>query len=610
LKQADASQTFGLKWAGGHGLASYNYHAASALKTSDRSYATAAGPGNLTPTDTRHHVFLTGSQDFGERFKLNADFGQSWRKVKNGYSNLSSANRLNHAFIRYGSESDQVFGSLGLDYRLSDRLTADLSVAYSEIDTDGFSSNVRFNRVPPPATMINYGSRNSQLDVMAKIGGSLWTLPGGDVRFSAGAGQLEEEFKGISPITIVQSAGTLGRTSTYAFAEVWAPVVGPGQDIPLVHSLEFSLAARYTDYKDESDFGPKRDFGDSVDPKAGFAWEPVEALRVRGTYGRSFRAPSLTQLDRTGGSHFLFEDTVAGQGAVILSVVNYSEADLSAETASTYTFGVDFEPGDTGLRLGATYYNIDYKDRIDVAPQGGLDPFATPNLLPDVIYRPPSAAYIEKALTETRLLANATSVSLADPTAAAAALFARPDVWVYDNRFRNLALSKQEGIDFNASQSFATAWGDISLGASITHILKYDQQGSATSTVFSASDIPGGPADWRGRINAGFSNGPLNANLGVNFVDDYRNPSAPVGQQTIDSWSTVDLALSYDFGASGEASPLNGTRFSLSVQNLFNSDPPKLGSGVGSNIIFPVGFDPANANPLGSLIVLGITKTW
>ena len=71
-------------------------------------------------------------------------------------------------------------------------------------------------------------------------------------------------------------------------------------------------------------------------------------------------------------------------------MAGFGEADLSAETATTYTLGFDYKPGgEKGPRLSATYYSIDYKDRIDVAPIGGLDPFATPNLLPDLIYRPP-----------------------------------------------------------------------------------------------------------------------------------------------------------------------------------------------------------------------------
>lgn len=611
LRQADASQTFGARWEEGRGLASYNFHAASALVTSDRDYAIAAGPGTLTPTDTRHHVFLTGEQDLGDRFRISADFGQSWRKVKNDYSNLASPVLAARTYTRYTSQTDQVFASLAAQYDVTSDLTGDVSVAYSEIDIDGLTAVVRPNLVPPTTTNFDFGTRNSQLDVMGKLGGTLLELPGGDLQFSLGIGLLEEEFKGRSPITSVQSAGSLGRTSTYAFAEVWAPLIGPEQQIPLVRAFALSLAARYTDYEDTSERAAKRDFGDSTDPKIGFAWEPVESLRVRGSFGSSFRAPSLTQLDSTGGLHYLTSDTIGGQPSIYLGLSGYGSDELFPETAETFTLGFDYQPAWTdGLRLAATYYSIDYTNRIEVAPTAGLNPFTNPNLLPDVIYRPPSAAFIEEALRGTRRLFNTTSVDVADPAAGAAALFARSDVWIYDRRFKNLALSRQEGIDFSASQQLDTAWGDVTLGANVTHILKYEKRGSGAGAILPSTDVPGQPANWRGRAFAGLTVGAFNGTLGINYVDSYMNPQAPAGQQQIDAWTTFDLALSYDLDGAGSSTSKGGTRLSLSAQNIFNEDPPFLRTGSGSNLVLPVGFDPSNANPLGTLIVLGLTKTW
>lgn len=610
LRQADASQTFGAGWEGGHGLASYNFHAASALETSDRSYAAGSGPGTLTPTDTRHHVFLTGEHDIGERLTLSADFGQSWRKVKNDYSILLSPAPAAHSRTIYTSQTDQIFGTIAAEYDVTEDLAADFSVAYSEVDVDGFASIISFNLVPPTTTRADLSTRNSQLDVMGKFGGSLFPLPGGDLEFSVGLGLLEEEFKGRSPFTSVQSAGVLGRRSTYAFGEIWAPLLGPDQQIPFVRAFALSLAARYTDYEDTSETATKRDFGDSTDPKIGFAWEPFESLRFRGSYGTSFRTPSLTQLDNTGGFHYLTTTTIGGQPSIYLGLATYG-ADLVAETADTYSLGVDFQPSwDDGLRLAANYYSIDYTNRIDLAPTGGLNPFTTPNLLPDVIYRPPSAAFLEEALRATRLLLNTTGINVSDPAAGAAALFARSDVWVYDRRFKNLALSTQEGVDFTFSKLFTTDWGDINLGANVTHILKYEKRGSSTGAVLPAIDIPGAPANWRGRAYGSFTSGAFNGTLSVNHVDSYANPQAPAGQQKIDSWTTFDLALTYDLDGAEATPSKGGARVSLSVQNILNEDPPVLPKNAGSTLFLPVGFDPANANPLGTLIVLGFSKTW
>jgi outer membrane receptor protein involved in Fe transport len=98
--------------------------------------------------------------------------------------------------------------------------------------------------------------------------------------------------------------------------------------------------------------------------------------------------------------------------------------------------------------------------------------------------------------------------------------------------------------------------------------------------------------------------------LSVNYSDDYNNPFAAGGPQEVASWTTADLSATYEFrGATGLRSSL---RLTLSVQNLFDEDPPFVGSSgqVGPALQQPVGFDPTNANPLGRLLVVGVSKTW
>jgi iron complex outermembrane receptor protein len=609
LRQGSASQTFGARWSGGHGLAAYNYHSASALKTSDRSYAAGAGPGNLTPVDARHNLFATFSQNVTGDIMVGGDFGIGRRKTKNSFSTVTSPAVTSHSFASYAGTTEQVFGALEVDYAGPAGLDATASISYSEVDTDGAASITLFNLVPPVTTANDFSSRNSQLDVLGKVSGVLATLPAGDVRFSVGGGMLEEKYRGISPTTNRQSIGTLGRRSYYGFAEVYAPLVAPAHDIPLVHSLSLNVAARYTEYADRSSPALDRDFGDSLDPKIGLAWFPIEALNIRASYGSSFRAPSLTQLDSGGGFHFLTPQTVAGSPAVIVGVSGYAVDDLGPETADTYTVGFDYrQPGSDGFRISATYYSIDYTDRIGVAPTGGLNPFVAPELVPDLIYRPPSVDFLREALTAAPLIFNGTSIDLSDPQVVAAGLFARDDVWIMDTRFRNLAVSRQDGIDVTVSETFPTSLGDLQVGANVTHILSYVQKGSISSPAVIAVDRPGQPADWRGRAYANLSAGSLTGTLSVNYVDSYANVLAPSAQQRIDDWTTVDLSLQYALMPQGAGS--GGTRLSLSIQNLLDAEPPRLLRGAGSNINNPIGFDPANANPLGRFIVVGLSHTW
>lgn len=612
MKQGDASQTFGAHWEGGRGLAAYSFHSASALSRLDRDYSAGAGEGTLTPEDIRHNTFVSLGQDFGGQFHIDVDAGYTWRKVKNTFTSPFPGAPAFSTFNSYGSTTRQAFGAIGAVYDVSDEASARIDISYSETNVDGERASVFFNQSPlPPPSFSDFSTDGSSLEITAKVEGALFALPGGTARYSLGGGVLEEEFRGINPVTNVQSAGQLGRRTLYGFGETFLPILSPSQNAPLAQRLELSLAARYTDYEDISEPRLNQRFGSSVDPKVGLLWAPLEDLAFRGTYGRSFRAPSLTQLDPTSGAHYIFATPVAGTSSLVMGLVSYPAAELKPETAESFTLGFDYEPqAFAGFRIRGTYYNIDYTDRIGMAPTGGLNPFTDPGLPPDVIYRPPSATFIAEALQATPLFfgVNASGVDLTDPQAAAATLFGLPNLWIYDVRSRNLAVSTQDGFDLEASQTFSSAWGEFSLTGNVSRILRYKQQSTRASTSLTATDVPAGPPDLRGRVSLGWSNGDVQANLGVSYVDDYTNRYV-TGDPKVDSWTTVDLSIGYDFPAAAGALE-DGVRVSLSVQNLFDEDPPFMGNGSGGALLAPIGFDPINANPLGRLIVVGASKKW
>lgn len=612
MTQGDASQTFGTHWDGGRGLFGYNFHSASALSRLDRSYSAPAGEGTLAPEDIRHNAFMSLRQDFGLQLHVDVDAGYTWRKVKNTFTRPFPGIDELSTFNTYGSTTKQAFGAIGAVYDISDETSLRVDMSYSDTDVDGERATLLFNQSPlPPPDFLDFSTEGSSLDVTVKLEGRLFEVPGGTARYSVGGGALEEKFRGISPVTEARSAGQLGRRTIYGFGEAFFPILSASQKLPFAQRLELSLAARYTDYEDISEPSAHQEFGSSIDPKVGLLWSPAEDFALRGTYGQSFRAPSLTQLDPTSGAHYIFGTPVAGVNSFVLGLVSYPDGQLQPETAETFTVGFDYEPqGIAGFRISGTYYNIDYTDRIGTAPTGGLNPFSDPSLLPDVIYRPPSAAFLEEALRATPLFfgINASGIDLTDPNAAAAALFALPNLWVYDVRARNLAVSEQDGFDIEASQTFSNELGDFSVTGNVSRILRYKQQTSPSSTLQSATDIAAGPPDLRGRLSLAWSKGDLQANLGVNYVDDYTNRHV-AGEPKVDSWTTVDLSIGYEF-PSTDAGTETGVGINLSVQNLFDEDPPFMGDGSGGALLAPIGFDPVNANPLGRLIILGVSKKW
>ena len=77
--------------------------------------------------------------------------------------------------------------------------------------------------------------------------------------------------------------------------------------------------------------------------------------------------------------------------------------------------------------------------------------------------------------------------------------------------------------------------------------------------------------------------------------------------RSVDSFTTVDLSLSY---TADERAPAwsQGIQVQLTVENLFDQDPPFVENLSGANALY--GFDPVNASPVGRLVALRVSKAW
>jgi outer membrane receptor protein involved in Fe transport len=164
-------------------------------------------------------------------------------------------------------------------------------------------------------TITNPSADNEQWVGTASVSGSLFDLPGGDVRFALGYEHRREEASfdpgafytgapdpdpttddngdGIADndrIPFGQSvamdpvAGSFDTNEV--FAELTVPLVNQDQGIPLVRSLELNGAFRYIDHS--------RAGGDPT-YTLGATYQPVRDITFRGNYTRSVRSPAITE---------------------------------------------------------------------------------------------------------------------------------------------------------------------------------------------------------------------------------------------------------------------------------------------------------------------------
>jgi iron complex outermembrane receptor protein len=425
-------------------------------------------------------------------------------------------------------------------------------------------------------------------DYSLKISGSLFELPGGPVRAALGTeiydatGYSHQERNTTTADPVVTLNSTVSRDVKAGFAEIFVPIVGEANAMPFVQRLELSVAGRYEEYSD---------FGNTTNPKIGLRWDPIADLSLRASYGTSFRAPTLKDIDAGGSGTYNVVDFIDPQSTAPNGLTHGIELlggrpGIAPEEAETVSFGGDYKPSYVpGLRLSATWYKIDYSNRIDTLPYATT--LANPTLLAQYIIRNPTPAQLTEIYNSP--FYKGTPEPFGNFTL------------IVDSRRKNLGGFKQTGLDLSTEYSFANDLGDWRLRGDFTKILEAETALLPGATFVDTLDTINNPISTRVRASAGWSGaGGWAVDGFINFVGGYdNNVVTPVAQ--IDSWTTYDLTVAYTF--EDQFKPLEGVRVALSAQNLFDTDPPVVINGL-------MAFDPANASALGRFVNFTVSKSW
>jgi outer membrane receptor protein involved in Fe transport len=131
------------------------------------------------------------------------------------------------------------------------------------------------------------------------------------------------------------------------------------KDLPLIQTLDASLAGRHTDY---STSGPVQTW------KIGLDWNVSDDVRFRGTNSIDIRAPTLNDLySPTTSNSGPFLDPLTNFNPGGIQTVSGGNPNLVPEVARTYTGGVVLTPtfwGLDGLTISADYYHIKLSNAI------------------------------------------------------------------------------------------------------------------------------------------------------------------------------------------------------------------------------------------------------
>jgi iron complex outermembrane receptor protein len=392
-----------------------------------------------------------------------------------------------------------------------------------------------------------------------RIDGPLAELPGGQLKIAAGAEYRRETYAQRGSSGGVPFPENLDRNVASLYGELFVPVFGQGNEAPLMHSLSLSLSGRYDHYSD---------FGSTTNPKVGVDWEPVAGLTLRGTYGRSFRAPGLRDLGSTVGSYysaaalvdaFGVRDPSRGAAQVNTILLLGGNQALKPEKARTFSLGADLRPRFLpGFSASLTFYDIVYNDVIGTPYGLGALIFTDPTFAARVV-RNPSTAQVTSAIANT--------VPFFFTFAAVPAVGN-----LLDLRQGNFGVRKTNGLDFDVNYRRQVAFGSIFAGVAGNYIFTYRTKFSETSAV--SNSLEAGVPRTTLRTTLGFTAGPVTLVNFVNHRSGVTNPYAtPTGSSlyTAKAYTTVDLRLSVKLPDLGLA---KGTELSLQVNDLFDARPP------------------------------------
>ena len=401
------------------------------------------------------------------------------------------------------------------------------------------------------------------LDV--KFSRALMPMAGGDLAVAIG-GEARREKNRFTPSALLLSdninndaapEGGRATSDSRDVAAIYGEVL-----VPFAKQWEAQLSARYDHYEN---------VGGAASPKIGLTYRPSEALLLRGSAGRGFRAPSMTELYRPT----VYSSTATLPDPVYCATVEnnysdcadnwdtrrYSNENLKPERSRQFSLGAVFAAG-KHVSASIDYWNI---KRTNLISEIG-DDIILGNLAKygDLVYRDEDGLidYIELRK---------------------------------DNRGAQLA----RGIDLALTvRGVDTAIGRFGGRLNGTYVLTSDIQNAPGDEFVSNLNrfvTDGVVQRWRHTVSFDWDRGPLSASLQNTFSSGYEDQNTAinidngsvVAANRVKRYSLWDLSGAYAVDAH--------LKLRVGIQNLFDKSPPYSNQAY----YFLSGYDPSYTDPRG-----------
>jgi iron complex outermembrane receptor protein len=584
--QQQYSAVAGARWDSGGFMIAGGFSRTTDIAAGQRSYTADVQPSlTLMPAQRQVSAVFSGHQQLGSvvEFAIDGHYDRRRSHVEIPYADTGDATTygfVSRPAVESYSISPSITVSLPADWTLTTRATYALSDTRApvEVFVDGASFFVND---------VQY--QNELWSAEVGIEGPLFSLPGGEARLAAGAGFRSNELDA----SIVRTLGgttteligfTDHQTAKYGYGEISLPFVSDLNAMPGIRKLHLSGAVRYEDYGD---------MGGLATPKIGLIYQPVQDIAFKAAWGKSFKAPTLYQrnLVTTGAVYAASRYIPSPPDNRPVLQINGGNRDVGPERATTLTLTTELTPRIApGLRLEASYFRINYKDRVAEPISFGSQSFSP--AYADLILLNPSLDQVQAVIANLPRGVDNYSGGAYDPGNLSAIVF---------NQYQNVAEYRVKGVDMAAAYAFSGGASEFSLEANASY-LETDQRLSAGQPLVARAGFIFNPPHWRGRLSAAWERGALSANFAYNYLGGTTDARTSTVYK-VDDFQSVDVTLGWRPNGEGL---LSGWSFLLSAQNLLNEKPSLIRT---SDNVTPT-YDATNYSSVGRLVSLTVTKRW
>lgn len=584
-REAQLSAVTGSTWAAGGFMVAANYLSSSRVNAGQRNLTSTMDPSaTLVPRQDQVSVVVAAHQALGDRitFKVDGSFSHRNSRYDNPFLNTQAVTEnglRSNPVVRTYSLSPSLSLAIGSGWSMD--LSGTVAGSKADLHSRRYSAGIE-----TPGRLIY---DNELRSVELGIQGAVAHLPGGDIKLAAGGG-LRSLGLGVVVTNTPQGSPTLTtekfhtrRSVGFAYGELFVPLVGADNSRALLYRLDITAAGRFEDYQA---------VGSVTTPKIGVRYAPTPDIMIMGSWGRSFKAPTLYQQNQIRQGVLLpgsiFSDNPSGDPVLLLAGGGTA---LRPERAETWTASLLLTPrAIKGLQVQASYFDVSYRDRVAVPIIGATAALGNPIYANLVQVRPSAAMIADEIMRLPQGLSNFSGQTF-DPNNVAA---------IIDATDRNVARQNARGVDLTGNFKISLAHSqtlEFLLSASYLESERQIVQGLARTqlagTIFN-------PPHWRGQGGIVYSLSFFDGSLFVNHIgggtDTRSSPTVEVGSLT-----SIDATLRFRPAGSGM---LSGTELLLSVTNMLDERPARIAN---SDPSLPP-YDSSNYPVIGRQVSLTFRK--